>query len=97
MDLVRSVSTSLTKIQQATLVQVLAAVSNLAEEPAQQRDFLEYALREVVIYFQSAEFLMCCSSSQEFFQYIGASSPIPVGSSEDPFLENRRKAGFLFC
>ncbi|CAD5235033.1 unnamed protein product [Bursaphelenchus xylophilus] len=94
LDAVVDVVPYVSALQKANLVQVLAALSNLATNPEEQQYFLENALRDNIVYFQSQEFLLCSKSVRDFFNYVGILSPVPTRDN-DPgqaqFSENRLK------
>lgn len=57
LDVIVEVSSHVTVMQWASLVHVLAALSNLAESPETQHMFLQNATEQNIQYFKSNEFL----------------------------------------
>ncbi|CAD5227458.1 unnamed protein product [Bursaphelenchus okinawaensis] len=94
LDVVIDVAPCVSALQKANLVQVLAALSNLATNSDEQQFFLENALRDNIIYFQSQEFLLCSKSVRDFFDYVGILNPVPSTTDDTAilqFVENRLK------
>lgn len=89
LDAVIDVVPFVTTLQKANLVQVLAALSNLASTPDEQQLFLENAIRDNISFLQSQEFLTCCKSVRDFFSFVGVLSPPAVENTV--FMENRLK------
>ncbi|KAI6209644.1 Exportin-5 [Aphelenchoides besseyi] len=93
LDVVVTVAPLVTAMQKASLVQVLAALSNVTDSWEHQQIFLQSALRDVIVVFESDEFKSCLTP-QGFLSYIGALSVASTTNKEaftSPFYENRLK------
>ncbi|MFH4974934.1 hypothetical protein AB6A40_001643 [Gnathostoma spinigerum] len=93
LDLCLSVSPSLSPMQRASCLHVLAALSNLCSDFATQQNFLSCALEDCVSFFKSPELIRSVQSDAEFLSYIGFTSCAPSNIDEakqSSFVTNRR-------
>ncbi|OZC04828.1 hypothetical protein X798_08193 [Onchocerca flexuosa] len=89
-----SVRPSLTLMQLASCMQVVAALSNLCVDFATQNNFLSSALSDSVFYFLQAEIQDVFQSDVAFLTYFGFTSPAAaniVEATKSSFMLNRRR------
>uniref|UniRef100_A0AC35FWD0 Importin N-terminal domain-containing protein n=1 Tax=Panagrolaimus sp. PS1159 TaxID=55785 RepID=A0AC35FWD0_9BILA len=96
-NIVTTTAAHVTIMQRANLVQVLGALSNLAQ-PNIRLSFLQSAIQTNIEYFHGQTFINAISSVPNFMAYIGLTSPAdPDEKSESVYYLNRLELKAHLC